>query len=243
MFILHLDHSPCSLETAKRALSFKNDHCKLNLFWAWPLAKKFGAVWLAVQNSSANQHVQNKQSINLGIKICLGIGRAQRGNLLYVFFKKWPITASFVYFRPFLITISIIQIEKSIDNVLRIWTCSRRMVGADKTTELWRPPNLLYVFPLDGWMHSRAKRSLQLLPNLEVEDDCIFAIVWGRRRRRHFLFNQIRISHIQVINVINILRWVARRGPGAGGHHISVDSPVPTILQPWVRIPSTPCTL
>ena len=149
----------------------------------------------------------------------------------------------FVYFRPFLITISIIQIEKSIDNVLRIWTCSRRMVGADKTTELWRPPNLLYVFPLDGWMHSRAKRSLQLLPNLEVEDDCIFAIVWGRRRRRHFLFNQIRISHIQVINVINILRWVARRGPGAGGHHISVDSPVPTILQPWVRIPSTPCTL
>ena len=45
----------------------------------------------------------------------------------------------FVYFRPFLITISILQIEKSIDGVLGIWTLGRRMVGADKTTELWRP--------------------------------------------------------------------------------------------------------
>ena len=40
----------------------------------------------------------------------------------------------FVYF---LITISII--EKSIDGVLGIRTRSRRMVGADETTELWRP--------------------------------------------------------------------------------------------------------
>ena len=43
----------------------------------------------------------------------------------------------FVYFRYFLITISII--EKSIDGVLGIRTWGRRMVGADKTTELWRP--------------------------------------------------------------------------------------------------------
>ena len=52
----------------------------------------------------------------------------------------------FVYFRPFLITISIIQIEKSIDGVLGIWTRGCRMVGADKTTELWRHPQhcLLY---------------------------------------------------------------------------------------------------
>ena len=39
----------------------------------------------------------------------------------------------FVYFRPFLITMSIIQIEKSVDCVLEIRTCSRRMVGADET--------------------------------------------------------------------------------------------------------------
>ena len=45
----------------------------------------------------------------------------------------------FVYFCPFLITISIIQIEKSIDDVLGIWTCNRRMVGADEIMELWRP--------------------------------------------------------------------------------------------------------
>ena len=43
-----------------------------------------------------------------------------------------------VYFRPFL-TISI-QIEKSVDGVLGIRTWGRRMVGADETTELWRPP-------------------------------------------------------------------------------------------------------
>ena len=47
----------------------------------------------------------------------------------------------FVYFCPFHITISIIQIERSIDCVLGITTCGRWMVGTDETTELWRPPN------------------------------------------------------------------------------------------------------
>ena len=48
----------------------------------------------------------------------------------------------FVYFRSFLIpiTISIIQIEKSIDDVLGIRTQGRMMVGQDETTELWRHP-------------------------------------------------------------------------------------------------------
>ena len=46
----------------------------------------------------------------------------------------------FVYFRSFL-TISL-QNEKSIDGVLGIRTRGRRMVGADETTELWRPPQL-----------------------------------------------------------------------------------------------------
>ena len=44
----------------------------------------------------------------------------------------------FVYFRYFLDTISIIQIEKSVDGVLGNQTWGCRMVGADKTTELWR---------------------------------------------------------------------------------------------------------
>ena len=42
----------------------------------------------------------------------------------------------FVYFRPFLITISMIQIEKSIDGAFGIRTHGRRMVGADDTTDL-----------------------------------------------------------------------------------------------------------
>ena len=52
----------------------------------------------------------------------------------------------FVYFRPFPIpiTISIIQIEKSIDGVLGIRTWGRSMVGADYTTELWRAEIALY---------------------------------------------------------------------------------------------------
>ena len=60
----------------------------------------------------------------------------------YSFFKKMVQSRPlFVYFRSFLVTISI-QIEKSIDGVLGIRTRGCRMVGADKTTELWRPHNL-----------------------------------------------------------------------------------------------------
>ena len=54
------------------------------------------------------------------------------------FLKKWANTGLFVvYFCTFLVTISI-QIEKSVDGVLGIRTRGRRMVGAHKTTELWR---------------------------------------------------------------------------------------------------------
>ena len=61
-------------------------------------------------------------------------------NLNYL--KNGPIPASFCfYFRSFLVTISI-QTEKSIDGVLGIRTRGRRMVGADETTELWRPQKL-----------------------------------------------------------------------------------------------------
>ena len=50
----------------------------------------------------------------------------------------------FVYFRSFLVKISI-QIETSIDGVLGIRTWGRRTVGADKTTELWWPPVNIYL--------------------------------------------------------------------------------------------------
>ena len=54
-------------------------------------------------------------------------------------FKNGPIPASFRLFRSFLVTISI-QIEKSLDSVLGIWAQGCKMLGADQTTELWRPP-------------------------------------------------------------------------------------------------------
>ena len=56
----------------------------------------------------------------------------------------------FVYFHPFFITNSIIQIEKSVDGRLGIQTRGRRMVGMDKTTELWLPPKVNFVASKPG---------------------------------------------------------------------------------------------
>ena len=58
----------------------------------------------------------------------------------------------FVYFRFFLDTISIIQIKKSIDGVLGIQTRGHRMVGADETMELWRPPQRSNYLTLKFYM-------------------------------------------------------------------------------------------
>ena len=64
-----------------------------------------------------------------------------KGESEKMFFFKWANPGLyFVYLRPFLITISIIRIENSIDGVLGIRTRDRRMVGSTKTTELWQPP-------------------------------------------------------------------------------------------------------
>ena len=60
-----------------------------------------------------------------------------------VFFKKWTNSGLILFiFVFFLDAISIIQIEKSVPGIR---TRGSRMVGADKTTELWRPPNEVYV--------------------------------------------------------------------------------------------------
>ena len=61
----------------------------------------------------------------------------------------------FVYFRYFLDTISIIQIEKSVDGVLGIQTQGRRM--ADETMELWQPP-----LSLNMLMHATLNLSILL---------------------------------------------------------------------------------
>ena len=61
-------------------------------------------------------------------------------DILLCFLKMGQSRPLYVYFRHFLITISIIQIEKSVDGVLGIQTRGCRMLGTDETTELWRPP-------------------------------------------------------------------------------------------------------
>ena len=77
------------------------------------------------------------------LRLChLFLARLPRGpNHNICFLKMGQSRPLFVYFSYFLNTISIIQIEKSVDGVLGIRTRGRRMVGADKTTELWRPPS------------------------------------------------------------------------------------------------------
>ena len=82
--------------------------------------------------------------------------------------KNGPIPASFVYFRSFLVTISI-QTEKSIDGVLGIRTRGRRMVGADETTELWRPPKASSWFMMNAsWNH---RGSLEGVPSKKALND------------------------------------------------------------------------
>ena len=71
-------------------------------------------------------------------------------NVFVLFSTQWQIVLAqnltinekSVYFRPFVITISILQIEKSIDGVLGIRIRDRWMVGKDEYTELWWHPSI-----------------------------------------------------------------------------------------------------
>ena len=76
----------------------------------------------------------------------------------------------FVYFCSFLITISIIQIEKSVDGVLGIRTQGCRMVGTVESMELWRLPrfiNLTYWnTTIDSVQFVMVFRCAKLLTNM-----------------------------------------------------------------------------
>ena len=69
----------------------------------------------------------------------------RRSSQFVPFLKKGRCRPLYVYFRYFLITISITQIVKSVDGLLGIWTWGRRMIGTDETTELWQPVWTLYT--------------------------------------------------------------------------------------------------
>ena len=73
---------------------------------------------------------------------------------------------------------------KNIDGVLRIRTQGRRMVGADKTTELWRPPIPVACFI---WLDSAA---LLLFNEKQI-----------------YLFGQIRTSHTEVSWTVILPSW------------------------------------
>ena len=77
-------------------------------------------------------------------KLWLGAGEQLLWQLLFFLKKMGQSRPLLVNFRPFLITIAIIQIEKSLDGVHGIQTHGRLMVGSDDTTELWRPQQLLF---------------------------------------------------------------------------------------------------
>ena len=77
--------------------------------------------------------------------------------VLNLFFFKQASRGLFLFiFILFLVTISIIQIEKSVDGVLGIRTKGRRMIGTDKTTELWQPPMVLNLLLWQIWTASNA---------------------------------------------------------------------------------------
>ena len=90
------------------------------------------------------QLIVNKNLLMTGFELLYQLSHNQC--LMSVFLKKMGQSRPlFVYFRSFLVTISI-QTEKSIDGVLGIQTQGHRMVSADETMELWRPlmPNECY---------------------------------------------------------------------------------------------------
>ena len=75
-------------------------------------------------------------------------------SLWFSFFKNEPISASFSFIFVFFLRDTIqIQFDLSIDSVLGTRTRVGRMGGADKSTELWRHPNLflfLYTYAFSG---------------------------------------------------------------------------------------------
>ena len=107
----------------------------------------------------------------------------------------------FVYFHPFLITISIIQIEKSVDDVLGIQTQGRRMVGTDKTTEQWRPP-FGVCFKISRVLHS----SVWVIQTHEQCDQMsnLFFHIWISQQKtiaqKHTKFAKVLSKLSQILN-------------------------------------------
>ena len=94
-----------------------------NYNWKWKKVAKFGLAKFLKNTHSRETNIFWKT-----------LNRSKRANSLFEIGQSRPLI---VYFLHFLITISITQIEKSVDGVLGIQTRGRMMVGAYDTTELW----------------------------------------------------------------------------------------------------------
>ena len=71
-------------------------------------------------------------------------GTICKPTLMQIFFNMGQSNPLFVYFNPFHITIKIL-IWKSVDVMLGIRTWGQRVVGADGSTDLWRPPMMQII--------------------------------------------------------------------------------------------------
>ena len=95
-----------------------------------------------------------------------------------------------VYFCPFHNTISIIQIEKSINGVHGIRTHGRRMVGGPESTELWQPPkswqfdSLWLMLMLSKFLSDRYFSSTKALDKVVI--DCYQQ--WSEWPKRRWIF-------------------------------------------------------
>ena len=92
------------------------------------------------------------------------------------YFKRGQYRPLFVYFCPFLVTISIIQIVKILDGVLGIKTWGRRIVSADETIELEkaaaRYTPYLFDFLADQFVHHLLLKSFRGSPFLVGTSGC-----------------------------------------------------------------------
>ena len=115
-----------------------------------------------------------------------------------------------VYFCYFLDTISILQIEKSLDGVLGIRTQGHRMVGTDETTELWRPPKqtIFYLVersvPISFYQRSPVRWSNKSILSFlfNIFDAKFNNVDWSLVAQKHFLGAS---KGFQILSLIPIL--------------------------------------
>ena len=145
--ILNCFHLPTAFERREFFLKWNTNCYFRQMTWKWKNGYFFNSSSLLKRRFSTSDSTSLRQRSNV-VTLTTSIddvktwhndvrSRDVSSTMFFLFLKMGQSRPLFVYFRSFLITISIIQIEKSIDGVLGIQTRGCRMVGADETMELW----------------------------------------------------------------------------------------------------------